>query len=259
MKFDFLKNIRFSQVGFIAFVIVLLLLLRQCSISDGLKDEMQIASQNQKALTDSVRVTKNKLGEEVFMKNTLIAEGSDLKKLNEKLYKEVKNLKGEVITIQQVGMGIKNDPIVMTNTITKYANGEVDLNWNYDTTFSEGNYRKLAGSTKIKVDSLHLLDRGTHITNDEMGISITTGLIDKDDSYQIFVKSNYPGFKVTDIQGSIIDKKLIKSDESTWVFGPYFGVGVGVDPWNKTVGPNVSVGLGITYNVNKKIKRIFKR
>ena len=242
----------------IGFVVVLLLFLRQCSVTDGLKDDLLVAGQNEKALNDSVKATTNKLGEQVFLKNTFIADGKKLKELNAELYKEVKNLKGDVKIITTANTEIKSDPIYLTNTITKYADGIVDIRWKYDSLFSKGNYRKLAGISKIQYDSANVLDKGTTITQDEIGISVTTGLVKLDGSYQIFVKSNYPGMSISDIQGSIIDKNMIQSDESSWVFGPYFGVGVGVDPVNKTIGPNVSFGLGITYNLNKKIKRLFK-
>ena len=257
MKFDY-KKLKLNQILIIGFVVVLLLFLRQCSVTDGLKDDLLVAGQNEKALNDSVKATTNKLGEQVFLKNTLIADGKKLKELNAELYKEVKNLKGDVKIITTANTEIKSDPIYLTNTITKYADGIVDIRWKYDSLFSKGNYRKLAGISKIQYDSANVLDKGTTITQDEIGISVTTGLVKLDGSYQIFVKSNYPGMSISDIQGSIIDKNMIQSDESSWVFGPYFGVGVGVDPVNKTIGPNVSFGLGITYNLNKKIKRLFK-
>ena len=257
MKFDY-KKLKLNQILMIGFVVVLLLFLRQCSVTDGLKDDLLVAGQNEKALNDSVKATTNKLGEQVFLKNTFIADGKKLKELNAELYKEVKNLKGDVKIITTANTEIKSDPIYLTNTITKYADGIVDIRWKYDSLFSKGNYRKLAGISKIQYDSANVLDKGTTITQDEIGISVTTGLVKLDGSYQIFVKSNYPGMSISDIQGSIIDKNMIQSDESSWVFGPYFGVGVGVDPVNKTIGPNVSFGLGITYNLNKKIKRLFK-
>ena len=257
MKFDY-KKLKLNQILMIGFVIVLLLFLRQCSVTDGLKDDLLIAGQNEKALNDSVRVTTNKLGEQIFLKNTFIADGKKLKELNAELYKEVKNLKGDVKIITTANTEIKSDPIYLTNTITKYADGVVNIGWKYDSIFSKGNYRKLAGISKIQYDSTNVLDKGTTITQDEIGISVTTGLVKLDGSYQIFVKSNYPGMTISDIQGSILDKNMIQSDESSWVFGPYVGVGVGVDPVNKTIGPNVSFGLGITYNLNKKIKRLFK-
>jgi hypothetical protein len=257
MKFDY-KKLKLNHILMVGFVIMLLLFLRQCSVTDGLKDELMIAGQNEKALHDSVRVTTNKLSQEVFLKNTFIADGKKLKELNAELYKEVKNLKGDVKMITTANAGIKSEPIYLTNTITKYADGVVDIGWEYDTIFSKGNYRRLTGISKIQYDSTNVLDKGTTITNDEIGISVTTGLVKLDGSYQIFVKSNYPGMSISDIQGSILDKDMIQSDESSWVFGPYIGVGLGVDPMNRTVGPNVSIGLGITYNLNKKIKRLFK-
>lgn len=259
MKFNY-KNLKLNHILLIGFVIVLLLFLRQCSVTDGLKDKLAVSTQNQKALNDSVRVTKNKLGETIYEKKILIASTKELKTLNEDLYREVKKLKGDIKIIQSAQMGIKNpEPIYITNTIEKYPDGSLDVSWKYDTIFSKGNYRSLSGVSRIKYDTTgNVFDRGTMIKTDDIGISLITGLEKKDDSYQIFIRSDYPGLTIKDIQGSIIDKKMIQSDESSWVFGPYVGVGVGVDPLNRTVGPNVSFGVGITYNLNKKFKRLFK-
>jgi len=257
MKFD-IKKIKLNHALMIGFMIMLLLFLRQCSITDSLKDALMVSTQNQKALNDSVRTTTNKLGEQVFLKNTLIAEGNQLKELNRDLYNEVKNLKGDVKMISTAAASIKSDPVYITNIVTEYPDGMIDIAWGYDTIFSKGNSRRLAGISKIQYDSTKVLDKGTTITTDELSMSITTGLLKLDGSYQIFVKSNYPGMVISDIQGSIIDKRMVQSDESTWIFGPYVGVGMGVDPMNRTIGPNVSIGLGLTYNLNKKIKRLFK-
>jgi hypothetical protein len=257
MKFD-IKKIKLNHALMIGLVVMILLFLRQCSVTDSLKDELMVSTQNQKALNDSVRITTNKLGEQVFLKNTLIAEGNQLKELNRDLYDEVKNLKGDVMMISTAAASIKSYPVYITNTIKEYPDGMIDISWKYDTIFSKGNSRRLAGISRIQYDSTKVLDKGTIIKTDEISMSITTGLLKLNDSYQIFVKSNYPGMTFTDIQGSIIDKRMIQSDESSWVFGPYVGVGMGVDPLNRTIGPNVSIGVGLTYNLNKKIKRLFK-
>ena len=48
---------------------------------------------------------------------------------------------------------------------------------------------------------------------------------------------------------------MITSNESAIVIGPYIGYGIVFS--NGTVGYGVEVGLGITYSLNKPIKKLF--
>jgi hypothetical protein len=95
------------------------------------------------------------------------------------------------------------------------------------------------------------------INSNEIGMSFITGIKDGKDHYEIFIKSDYPGLTVTDIQGSILDKKMIQSNESAVVFGPSIGYGAVLSP-NGTFGHGFTVGFNATYNLNRHIKKLFK-
>jgi hypothetical protein len=244
----------------IGFVILLLLLLQQCGKNSSLEDKAAVDRQNMMAMNDSVRIVKNSLGEEIFLKNSFIASEKELKTLNEKLYKEIKKLEGDVIAAQSSSIGIAQEPITITNEIIKYPNGVNELKWKYDTTYTEDNGRTLAGFSRFYIDSTgNIFDRGTTISKDEIRIKILTGITELDDSFQIFVKSDYPNLKIDKMEGAILDKKrFMKDNESRWVVGPYIGIGIGYNPNSKTFTPNYGIGLGVTFNLNKPIKRIFR-
>ena len=258
-----IKNLRLTEILSIGFVIVLLLFLQQCNRTSELKQDLRIAGQNQLALNDSIRTVKNKWGEEISLKNVLVGNQKELKDLNIDLANELKRLEGDVIYLQRMVGKIEGDTIWITNTITEYPDGTKRLTWAYDTTYNENNGRSIEGYSQFVIDSINgrIFDKGTVITKDEIRIKLTTGLTELNDSYQIFVKTDYPGLKFDQLDGAIVDKKKFagSSNESSWVFGPYLGVGAGYDPYNRTIGPNISVGLGVTYNLNKQIKRLFKK
>jgi hypothetical protein len=254
---DWLKKINLNTLLIIGLVIFALLYLKQCDRTSNLGDKVKINSMNQKALLDSIRVEKGKNGTLVFEKSTLIASKKELKELNSNLYNEVKELKDNPIIIIQNTVTVIHDTIEVFTNVIKYPDGSVGLAWNYDSTFSIGNFQKLSGETRFKYfgDSLDVIS--TTINQNEFGISLITGLKKGDDNYEIFVKSNYPGFKITNIEGAIIDKSIITSDESSWVVGPNIGYGIALSP-SGSINHGIVIGVGVTYNMNKKIKKIFR-
>ena len=254
---DKLKQINLNTLLMIAIIVIAMLYLKQCGRSSNLNDELTIANMNQHALTDSVTTYRDKSGDLTFEKSTLIASKNELKDLNRELYDEVKDLKDNPKIVIKTILKIIHDTIeVETNTIL-YADGSIGLNWNRDTTFSVGNFQHLSGETIFKLDSNKVTDVRTMLNINEFGMSFITGLKEGKDSYEIFIKSDYPGFTATDIQGAIIDKKMIQSNESSFVFGPSLGYGLVLNP-NGGASHGFTFGVTATYNLNKPIKKLFR-
>lgn len=252
-----LKQINLNTILIVVSVVLLLLFLKQCSSTSNISDELKIANMNQTALNDSVRTYKDKSGILVHQKSTLIASEKELKTLNKNLYDEVKKLKGDIKIAYLVSTTIKRDTIEVPTIVKDLGNNNYVLDWKTDTTFSKGNFQRLSGSSFLTIDSTgKIIKPSTKINENIFGLSIITGLKEGKDGYEIFVKSEYPGFTVTDIQGSIIDKNMIKSDESNFVFGPTVGVGIIIGPSGINYG--VNAGIGVTFNLNKKVKKLFR-
>lgn len=254
---DFFKGLKLNTILIVVSAVLLVFLLRQCNRTSNLKSEAKIAEMNQAALLDSVTSYKSKNGTLVFEKSTLIASKNDLKDLNKELYDEVKNLKKNPKVIFKERVEVRHDTVKVPTSVVTYPDGSIGLKWKHDTTYSVGNFQRLAGETKFKYlgDSLNVL--GTSINENVFGISLVTGLTKGKDTYEIFVKSDYPGFTVTNIDGAIIDKDMVTSNESALVFGPHVGYGIMFGE-NGTFRHGVEVGIGLTYNLNKPIKKIFR-
>jgi hypothetical protein len=245
-------------------LILIFFSLYQCDSNRDLKDQAKIDEQNRLALTDSVRIIKNDLGEEISIKNVLIADKKELFSLNKDLANDLGKLEGKVKYISSIVTDIKNsEPIVITNTVKEYPDGLKELSWNYDKQFDENNSRKIEGSSKFVIDTtkkiLKIVDKGTVITKDEMKIKLITGLTEIDGSYQIYVKTDYPGVKFDKIDGSVLDKEMfIKPKEPSVIMGPSISAGMALNPITLQLQPQISLGISYTLNANKYIRKIKK-
>lgn len=239
-------------------VLCVMMLFKQCGDAADFKKQLEIQSLNLDALKDSVRVQKNKAGEDVFVKKTLLATKENLEKLNADLARELGLIKGKVIVLQDIASRTKRDTQYINNTVTAYANGEYSLDWKYDSIYSEGNYRKFSGNSFFKIDTLRnkVLPGKTRINQDEMGFSFVTGIREKDKALEIFVTPKYPGMIITNIEGAIIDphkSDVLKSmfPNKRWSLGPYAGVGMssGVGFTGQPIaGPTFSIGIALQWS-----------
>ena len=254
---NFLTNIKLQRNLAIIIAIVAILFIRSCTPSDPIIDTLK---QNVTALNDSIRTYKDKNGQLVFEKAAFISENGDLKDLNKELADEVKYLKDHPLVVVKTVIKIVHDTVYVPvkvggPVILKDGSISRNLTWNLDKEFSKGNYRKLGGDLDVIVDSnLNLTSSPMHITTDELGFSLITGLTENGDFLEIFVKSPYPGFTPTSITGSLIDPKnseVLKRyfPPKKWSIGAFAGYGVYYDPMKIRVGSGLQIGVGIQYNI----------
>jgi len=253
------KMLKRKDIVLLAIVAALcLLLFRQCDSNLSLKSQIKIQNMNLDALKDTVRIQENKAGEATYVRKTLLSSKEDLEKLNKGLAEELDKQKGKVIVIEKVITETKVDTHYVNNYLTSYQNGNYSLDWKYDSLFSVNNYRKFSGKSFFIVDTINnsVIPGKTRIDQDEMGFSFITGLREKDKALEIFVTPKYPGMKITDIEGAVIDP--YKSDvlktmfpNKKWSVGPYVGIGVGAGyglNGKPIAGPVFNIGLGVQYS-----------
>jgi hypothetical protein len=238
-------------------VVIILLLLRQCNSTADAKREKKIADQNVYALNDSIKVIKNKAGELQYEKGLLIADKKNLESLNADLKKELDKQKGKVFYLQQVVADLRNQPpVYIPTTEYVYPNGDRSFQWAYDTIFSPGNSRALSGESFFVIDTTNnkykIKPLYTNITKDNMSIKITTGLLKKDDKYEIFVKSDYPGFSISQLDGAFIptNDKIFGTPPKPKRFGLGVNIGPGIfyNAIKQNIGAGIGVQVGIQYN-----------
>lgn len=191
--------------------------------------------QNKRALTDSIEYAKTKNGELEASKSVLVADNKTLKELNKNLSDELKKEKGTVVYINQTETVISHDTIYMSSGIN-----DGKFHFAYDTVYSEGNEQHIAIDGEVDSSSVNAA-----ITKNEIGVSLITGLKREDGVVKIFVRSDYPGFNVTKLEGAVVqqDDEIFKAKEKHFIIGPQIGVGVGrggITPY---------IGAGLTYKI----------
>lgn len=251
----------------IVLIIIIILLLcgfgyNQIKMSD-MKRDLNISRQNEYALSGKISETQTKNDKLEYSKGVLVAKSKDLEALSETLAKEVKEEKGKVHRLQRiiatmgnVGKDGKIDTLRMTNTVQKYPDGTYGLKWSDSTYHDSLNFRLLAGESKFKFINLdstrkEVYPMSTDLTTDVIGFNIITGLKTNKETgmVEIFVRSDYPNFHVTDLEGAIIDpnkdpviKKFTRKKKFT--VNTYLGIGV-----DRNLGLTPQIGVGIGYNI----------
>lgn len=254
---NYIKTNPWTRTGFCILLILLFVwnLMNQRNKSAILEKKLEVAEQNYKASQDTIRIVKDRAGRVEYNKLAFLTDKVDnLAKLNTDLADEVKKIKGSVSTI------VKGEVKIVEKPVPFLVNGQlldstVIANFKYDTTYSEGNFRKLAGYTKYDIRSG--VSTGEK-TVDEIGVKFVTGIKNLDKGKpEIFLKSDYPGFQVTAIDGAILDPKLFQPKKKTPLITPSITVGWTPLMWDNKAQvvranpANFGVTVGIGFNILK--------
>lgn len=233
-------------------VIVILTLLLSYNIYNLRKvnNINKIKSQNELALTDSVRLYKDKQNNNIYEKNILVSDNNkDLKALSKDLYNELILFKDKdkknIITINQLNISI--DRLNDTLKSLKVNGGKV-LNNSINTKFDfSDKYRSLSGSVDIKLNSKDsTYSYQSYLIKDKINLKLITGLKDNGkDGFEIYMKSDNPYFKVDSIEGAIIKPDYFKKYNKQKKFGIGIHIGYGISKY----GFNPYIGVGLNYNL----------
>lgn len=250
------KNSFKLTVGII--VILAVFSLDQCNKNRVAQKKLAVAEHNISALNDTIRVTKTRDGEDQFNKLALLTNDvKSLKALNAELYDAVKNIKGgKVNTILKETISLVHDTTeIWVNTVLDEE--KIVSEFKLDTVYSEGNSRKIEGFTEYDIDTES--SKG-FITKDSLSLAFVTGIKNLDKGApEIFITSNYPGFKATKIEGAHLDKKLFEPKNKQQLFT--FGLNVGYTPITYSVAKQkldfdlTRFGASVGTNIN--LSRLF--
>jgi len=252
LKSFFVKN---KGAVIVSALIAVLLLLNvfQYTSNKETKKQLAVTEHNLKVANDSVRITKDKAGKDEANKLAYyVKENSDLQKLNKDLALEVKNTKGKVSTIVKEQVKIVTDTVYLaSNTTIDETDSTITTDFNFDTTYNPGNFRKLKGFAKYDFKTKQ---SSAQLNTDEIGIAIITGIKNLDKGKpEIFVRSNYPGFSVTQIDGAVLDPKLFKTTKQRRLS---LGLNLGFSPISYNIADKkietksqITFGAGINYRI----------
>lgn len=253
------------------FVIILIVGLALISLSwyqkiVELKTDITHHEQNASAFTDSLTIERNEKGELTTSIDGYIAGEKELKDLNKKLYDQVKGQKGEILSLTNSVIQIKQDSTDLAKTIDELnvtigafqeiGNNKYVASWSIPHKFDNNNFFTVNGSTEVQVtgfDPYIINHDTTYLTNFTNQINITYGQKVENKKLRIFIQSKYPGFSVKSMEGVLIDPNdwpsIFKPKKRHWFTG--FGVGPNISIGRGLISgnPELILGIGLQYNV----------
>ena len=267
---NFIKK-NYKLIFIAAFLIVIALLMNQCSSTKRLKNELKIEKQrgvqNMAALNDSVQIYKNKLGELTYSKPVAQMSIKELEKYFPELYKKLEAELGEVKYITNTEIEYINIGTVH-NQVSELENDFYSLNTEY---YSDDSTTYLKSSSTFYAKTLFLNPDSTKFdlkitpgitTYEEIRFKfgLTTGIKkDIDGIYRIFVVPDNNNFTVTSLEGADVSNFFQQANVQNykrWSVGIYAGVGVNYNMWtadapgaplSSPLGIGPSIGIGIQY------------
>ena len=249
---------RIHLFALILVIVLLLAFLQTCNSLRKTKTDLEMAKTNITAMQDTITTSKNRIGQLQYERATLITSEKGLKSLNADLAKEVESQRGKIAQLNRIIAIIstpKPGPIGGTGASSGDpcdSIGYYTAEWSSEQRFDENNFRNLAATTQITVKKKAVQSVQTEITRDDIGFDLVTGLEKRDGGYEIFVRSNYPGFRPTKIEGAFIPQNDLFPPQKKKNFSVGVGpqVGLGLTP---TMVPTLyfGIGLGIQYSFFK--------
>lgn len=269
--------------------LLLLFLVNTCSNLREERRENIIHENNEKTLTDSIQILKNKNGELEATKTILIASEKELKELNKKLYDDVNAEKGQVISLNNIVFQLKQDKNLLeshisyleslmgkpiqTNDSTYIIPWTLRYNWDKNPSDSL-NYDIYKGETRVGIfanenfiwkdgltndqllrDAFSLKHYSTYLTERTTQIKLTFGEKIVDGKFNVFVSTEYPGFNPKSLEGVFIDPNTNPNIKKLMKKKQFFpgtwslGAGPSVGYNILTAKPYFGVGVNLNYTI----------
>ncbi|MFW6311985.1 MAG: hypothetical protein ACOC1K_07100 [Nanoarchaeota archaeon] len=270
MKIDYKKLLKgvwnFINSKIFIFVIVGLLFLlwmNQCNRKHELKNEIKKQEQNINALKDTLTIVKNNNGDLQGEISGFIATQKELRDLNKGLADEVKKQKGNVLSLNQTVISLKQDTSILRKFLRdkdKEPEGPIFINdstyripWRLHYQYDSVNYDIFIGKTDV-LSKYPIENLGSELLERNSKIKLIWGQKEEDGKLKVFVTSSYPGFTPESLEGVLIDpnsNKYIRKmiDDRHWFTGFSIGLGIttGWDFFRQQ--PSIVVGPSLQYSI----------
>jgi len=252
---------------FILLTILIVFVYKQSSTIQELRRQNANLNQNIIALNDTIRYEQLKSGSLQASIASYISTEKQLKELNSNLYKLIKEQNGKIVSLNNSIINLIQDK----ELLKKYVNEKETLideilqinentfiaPWTLSFSYGDSNFDTFTGNTSIRVDKVYPLEithLNTELIRRNTQINLTWGQQVENNTLRVFVRSNYPGFSVSQLEGVFIDpntnpffKGLMK--KKVWFSGISLGIGTSVG-YNLTTGKyGMVIGPTLTWNI----------
>lgn len=237
----------------IVFVIVLVLAI-MFGINSCQKRQIErdISTHNINALLDSMKVTQSKLNGVIYSRDALLITKDDLEKalgISKKQIKELnKKLDSKVTYIAK----LEGDISILNKQLGNVSYTKIGDNYAIHSKDSN-QYYKVGLTSNFKIDTTNYTINNLSSKLDYLviPINLTTGLTDE---WTIFVNTDNPYVKFTNIQGAVVDKNLYipKSKQNHWFWDISVGANATIENFDFNsicYGPDIYTSL--SYNISR--------
>jgi hypothetical protein len=249
------KKVKHSIIGFTVTILIISLF----GIVNHLQKLNKLNEYNLKINNKKIILLKKKHDDLLFVTKGYIADKRELKKYNDSLYSELKKIKGDVITLNHVIIGLKQDTVELRRYLDalhtqmhepiKRDTNTWDIGWELYYDYGDNNYDNFIGNTTIKTycddDIVTITHKNTEIIKRASVVNLLWGQYYSKDGVQVYVKSTHPALNIESMEGVFV--KYPKKRH--WFTG--FGVGpslnFGYDFINKRTA--FVGGISLHYNI----------
>ena len=251
---------------YLILIIISLLILKKCNGKDDSEFKISILEQNNRALSDSISFYRSENGALNFSISGYISDINNLKHTNKELYDISKRQKGEILSLNNTNIILKQEIKDLMDALDKERSEQGDIirindstyvaPWKLHYDWKNGNYDIFHGETFILVgDSSNLTHKETFLTRRESSVNLIFGQRVENGNLRVFVESDYPGLTTSSLQGVLIDPNSSKYIKGLINKKQYFpntrsvGIGFSVGYNVLELKPYVGVGININYNL----------
>ena len=236
LKKDF-KNI---VMVLLAAIVVLLYFFYRRSVSENEKLKYEIISQ-----IDSLKTYKNKTGELYSMIEVGITDKNTLKKENEELYKEIKNLKDRIVFLSNIKTEIQIDTVFMEAPLIPQDTTETKFAGHFS---DSTEFYVIDGELYVDISKL---SSEVQLVKISIPADFKIDIVEKDKQLCVLVNSTNPYVRINNIDGAFVSpeqsKMLSKHFKKHWVVSGGIGVTCGVYDKKVVVVPGIQITLGYKF------------
>lgn len=235
---DWFKSLDTKTI-IITFIEALIFIMLLSSMNHCSNQKIETLDHNLVAARDEIQTLVLENGNLLSEKSAYILKNKELESVLEITKQEKrdieKKLNDKIAYIANIGSQVRVDTLELRDTIYQVSDNRFNIDWSYS-----DKWLKLKGGT--------LYNNGKS-TTELYGISLYTPLkVGLTDNYTIFVESENPYLKITDIEGAIIDGSSLRPKPNYWTLSIQGGFGAQYGLVNKKFDVGPYVGAGISYN-----------
>lgn len=243
------KNITYVMA--IGIAILIILLFRSHDKVVELKNEVEFNNKmhnnNIEALKGDIKYIRDDVGGLLAYKTSFISELEDLKKYDEALYKEIKDVPGDVISYIRTNFDVDIPKFEVDNDLVKYDDGYT-YGLKFNTPFKDNGIKfNSFGESQFKLLDNKIVPGKTMIDSTKLEIGLKYGMREFEDRYEAFAYSPSPLVTFKELDGSLIIQKpntvinpSIKPSRFCWGVSFGYMYAPEVNKFHFTIGPTLT-------------------